>query len=114
MSINTLYIKRCKLAPTVTVLCTQNFTCTIVHAKAFYVHENQCTQISVKPCYVKIPVLHFFGKVNKAQLKMVNVNYQNGHISQYCHFNKIIKGSVTSFQYPAVSYLKLSFKKLAR
>ena len=27
--------------------------------------------------YVKIPVFHFFEKVNKGQLKMVNFSYQN-------------------------------------
>ena len=46
MSISTLYIKRFKLVPTVTVLRTYNFAFTNVHAKPFYVHENQCTQIS--------------------------------------------------------------------
>ena len=45
MSIAKLKIKRCKLGSTVTVLCTRNFTCTIVRAKPFYVPENQCTQI---------------------------------------------------------------------
>ena len=33
------------LVPTVTVLCTHNFTCMIVRAKPFYAHENQYTQI---------------------------------------------------------------------
>ena len=28
---------------------------------------------------------------------------KNGLISQYCHFNKIIKGLATSFQSPAMS-----------
>ena len=46
MSISTLYIKRCKLVPTVTVLTTCNFAFTNVHAEPSYVHENQCTQIS--------------------------------------------------------------------
>ena len=46
MSISTLYIKRCKLVPTVTVLTTCNFAFTNVHAEPIYVHENQCTQIS--------------------------------------------------------------------
>ena len=45
MSISTLLIKRCKLAPTVIVLYTRNFACINVRAKPFYVHENQCTQI---------------------------------------------------------------------
>ena len=46
MSISTLYIKRFKLVSTVTALRTCNFAFTNVHAKPFYVHENQCTQIS--------------------------------------------------------------------
>ena len=45
VSISTFKIKQCKLAHTVTVLCTPNFACTNVRAKPFYVHENQCTQI---------------------------------------------------------------------
>ena len=45
MSVSTLYIKRCKLAPTVTFSCTRNFACKNLRAKPFYVHENQCTQI---------------------------------------------------------------------
>ena len=45
MSIGTFKITQCKLAPTVTFLCTRNFACTNVCAKPFYVHENQCTQI---------------------------------------------------------------------
>ena len=28
---------------------------------------------------------------------------KNGHISLYCHFNKIIEGPGTSFQFPALS-----------
>ena len=46
VSISTFKIKQCKLVSTVTVLCTHNFVCTNVRAKPFYVHENQCTQIS--------------------------------------------------------------------
>ena len=34
-----------------------------------------CSSYSITN-YVNIPVFHFFGKVNKAQLKMVNVEYQ--------------------------------------
>ena len=45
MAINKLYIKRCKLLPTATVLCTHNFACTNVHEEPFYVYKNQCTQI---------------------------------------------------------------------
>ena len=37
--------KWCKLAPTITVLCTCSFACTKVRAEPFHVHENQCTQI---------------------------------------------------------------------
>ena len=44
-----------------------------------------------------IPVFHFYKKVNKGQLKLVNVN------SLYCHFNKIRKELGTSFQSPALS-----------
>ena len=45
MSISTFKIKQCKLAPTVTVLCTHSFACINVHAEPFYVPENQCMQI---------------------------------------------------------------------
>ena len=45
MAISKLYIKNCKLAPTVTVLCTGNIACTTMHAELFYMHKNQCTQI---------------------------------------------------------------------
>ena len=41
--------------------------------------------------YIKIPMFHFFGKVNKGQSKMVNVNFKNGQISLDCHFNQIIR-----------------------
>ena len=34
-----------------------------------------CSNYSVAN-YVKIPVFHFFEKVNKGHVKMVNVNYQ--------------------------------------
>ena len=50
-----------------------------------------------------ISMFHIFEKVNKGELKMANVNYKNGQISLYCLFNKIIKGSGTSFQSPALS-----------
>ena len=46
VSISTFKIELCKLAPTVTVLFTHNFPCTNVRAEPFYMHENQCTQIS--------------------------------------------------------------------
>ena len=46
MSISTFKIEQCKLVPTVTVLCTHNFACTNMHAKPFYMYENQCTQTS--------------------------------------------------------------------
>ena len=42
---NILWVKQCKLASTVTALCTRDFACTNVRAKPFYVHKNQCTQI---------------------------------------------------------------------
>ena len=45
VSISTSKIKTCKLTPTVTVLCIHYFASTNVHAKPFYVDENQCTQI---------------------------------------------------------------------
>ena len=45
MPINKLQIKQCKLAPTVTVLCTYNFACMNVCAEPFYLHENQCMQL---------------------------------------------------------------------
>ena len=45
MSISTFKIKQCKLVPTVNVLYIHNFPCTNMHAKPFYVHENQCMQI---------------------------------------------------------------------
>ena len=45
ISISTFKIKQCKLAPTMTVLCTHNFACTNVRRKLFYMHENQCLQI---------------------------------------------------------------------
>ena len=44
-SVSTFKIKQCKLAPTVTVSCTQNFVCMNVCTKLFYMHENQCTWI---------------------------------------------------------------------
>ena len=44
MAICKLWIKRCKLGPTITVLSTRNFAYKIVCAKPFYMHENQCKQ----------------------------------------------------------------------
>ena len=41
--------KWCKLASTITVLCTCSFACTKVRAEPFHVHENQCTQILTSP-----------------------------------------------------------------
>ena len=46
VSVSTFKIEQCKLAPTVTVLSTYNFACMNKYAKPFYMHENQCTQIS--------------------------------------------------------------------
>ena len=51
--------------------------------------------------YVKIPVFHFFEKVNEGQLKISTI--KNGQISLYCHFNKIIKGPGTSFHSSTLS-----------
>ena len=48
-------------------------------------------------------MFHFFEKVNKGQLKTVNVNYLKCPISLYCNFNKIIKGPGTSPQSGALS-----------
>ena len=45
-----------------------------------------------------IPGFDFFEKVNKGQLKMVNVNYYNDQISLHWHFNEIIKGPRTIYQ----------------
>ena len=42
-------------------------------SKVFFSLAN-CSNYSITN-YVKIPVFHFFEKVNKGQLKMVNVNY---------------------------------------
>ena len=53
--------------------------------------------------YVKISVFYFFEKVSKGHLKRVNVDIKNGHISQYCHFNKTSKGTGTSFYSPPLS-----------
>ena len=59
-----------------------------------------CSNYSITN-YVKIPVFHIFEKVNKGQLKMVNVStIKDGQILPYCHFNKLIKGPGTSFQSP--------------
>ena len=54
--------------------------------------------------YIKIPVFHFLAKVNEGHLKLVNVMsiIKNGQILLYCHFNIIIKGPGTSFQFPAL------------
>ena len=46
MTVSKLEIKLCKLVPTLTVLCTHNCACMKVHGTPFYVHKNQCTQIS--------------------------------------------------------------------
>ena len=56
-------------------------------------------------------MFHFFEKVSKGQLKMVNVNIKNRWILLYCHFDKILKEPGTSFQFPALSqnYVKRCF-----
>ena len=53
--------------------------------------------------YVKIPVFHFYDKVNKGKLKWQMSTIKNGPVSLYCHFNKIIEGLGTIFQSPALS-----------
>ena len=54
--------------------------------------------------YVKCPVCHFFEKVNKGKLKMVNIKYlKNWQMLLHCHFIKMIKGPGISFQFPALS-----------
>ena len=46
----------------------------------------------------------FYEKVNKGQLKVIKSTiFKNGQTSLYCHFNKIINGPSTSFQFPALS-----------
>ena len=64
MPISIFKIKQCKLAPTVTVLCTHK-TCTNVLTKPFYVHQNQCMQILNLSSTVKCVsyVLNCFGVV---------------------------------------------------
>ena len=66
--------------------------------------------------------MSFFEKVNKGYLKMGNFNYKNDQISLYCHFNEIIKGPGTSFQFPAfgqktcykcLSYSTLIFEQIS-
>ena len=52
MAISKLQIKRCRLVPTVTVLCRCNSACTYVRAEPFYAHENQCTQ-ALNLCSIK-------------------------------------------------------------
>ena len=41
--------------------------------------------------------------MNKGHLKWVNVDIKNGHISLYRHFNKISKGTGTSFDSPPLT-----------
>ena len=45
--------------------------------------------------YVKISVFHFYGTFKTSTIK-------NDQISLHCHFKKIIKGSRTNFQSPAL------------
>ena len=42
-------------------------------------------------------MFHFFEKVNKEHLKLVNVEYKNSQLSLYYHFNEILKKPKTSF-----------------
>ena len=51
--------------------------------------------------YDKIPLSHYFEKVNKGHLKMLT--YKNGQIFLYYRFNKTIKGPGTSFQSPTLN-----------
>ena len=48
-------------------------------------------------------VFHYFERVNKGELKMVNINYLKLTVSLYFHFIKIIKGPGTSFQSSALN-----------
>ena len=50
--------------------------------------------------YARISVFHFYKKVNTGNGKSA---IKNGLISLYCHFNEIMKGSVTRFQSPVLS-----------
>ena len=50
---------------------------------------------------VKIPVFHFFEKVNEGKMLMSTI--KNDQTLLYCHFNKIMKGSGTSFQSQALT-----------
>ena len=84
MSISTLWIKRCKLAYTVTVLCP------FMHAKVFYVHANTCTQVlnllspvdfavgelfpRVETCGEVILSIWTFLKSKNNALEMLNIN----------------------------------------
>ena len=43
-------------------------------------------------------MFHFFEKVNKGQVMMVNVTQKNGQILLHYHFNKTIKQPKTSFR----------------
>ena len=52
--------------------------------------------------YIKFPVFHFLQRVNKEELSQVSTT-KNWPSSLSCHFIKIIKGTGTSFQCPAVS-----------
>ena len=61
-----------------------------------------CSNYSITN-YVTFPVFNFFEIVNKGELKIVNIIYQNWQILFYCYFIKIIKGPETSFQSPALS-----------
>ena len=61
-----------------------------------------CSNYSINN-YDKIPVFHYFEKVNKGRLKMLNVNYEKWPDFAICRFNKIIKRPGTSFQFPALN-----------
>ena len=50
---------------------------------------------------VKISVFHFFEKVNEGKMLMSTI--KNDQTLLYCDFNKIMKGSGTSFQSQALT-----------
>ena len=52
-------------------------------------------------------MFHYFEKMNKGHLNMLNANYEECQISLYCRFNKIMKGSGTSSQSPALNQKRI-------
>ena len=85
MSISTFKIEQCKLVPTVTVLCTHNYACTNVRAKQFYVHENQCMQISDLSSLANVQhkeqcFWRYWVNSGKAFFTLLTLNYQQARI----------------------------------